>query len=337
MKGKALKTAAASTGLLLLILDHKTAAIGIQQGIELCLKTLIPSLFPFCVLSILVTGGLLGNQIHFLAPLSRFCRIPSGCESLLLIGWIGGYPVGAQNVAEAYRTKRISSKDASRMIIICNNAGPAFIFGIIGSIISNTGLLWLIWGILILSSSLTGHLIPGGCSLPVRLNCSDSISFPDAIRRGANNMLIICSNVILMRMCLEFLSIWLLNTSSIIVKVILSGILELTNGCVLLSTVQNTDLRCIIAVCLLSFGGICVWLQTCAICREIDITNYLKWKLVQCIISVFLFLSFLLVRTFTMLRFFIPFIGLIFFLFLKEKKKSIAISNSMMYNNESKI
>ena len=41
-----------SLGMLALILDGRTAIEGARQGIGLCLRTVIPSLFPFFVLSI---------------------------------------------------------------------------------------------------------------------------------------------------------------------------------------------------------------------------------------------------------------------------------------------
>ena len=53
------RTAAAlvfsSAGMLVLILDGKAALLGAQAGVELCLNTVIPSLFPFFVLSVLLT------------------------------------------------------------------------------------------------------------------------------------------------------------------------------------------------------------------------------------------------------------------------------------------
>ena len=88
-------------GLLVLILDAKTALQGARQGVELCLKTVIPSLFPFFVLSILLTSSLLGSRIPLLRPLGRLCGVPKGAESLLIPAFLGGYPVGAQSVPEA--------------------------------------------------------------------------------------------------------------------------------------------------------------------------------------------------------------------------------------------
>ena len=78
--------------MLALILDGRTAIDGARQGIELCLRTVIPSLFPFFVLSILLTSSLLGGSLAVLRPLGRLFGMPDGAESLLIPAFLGGYP-----------------------------------------------------------------------------------------------------------------------------------------------------------------------------------------------------------------------------------------------------
>ena len=118
-----------SLGMILLIFDGKAAVSGVKDGLELCIQTLIPSLFPFFVLSSLVTGALSGVSVAPLRWLSRFCRMPDGADSLLLVGILGGYPVGAGNIAAEYHNGRLLLTDARRLSIFCNNAGPSFLFG----------------------------------------------------------------------------------------------------------------------------------------------------------------------------------------------------------------
>ena len=50
-KRKWIVSLAAAAGILVLILDSRTALAGAAQGLSLCLKTVIPSLFPFIFLS----------------------------------------------------------------------------------------------------------------------------------------------------------------------------------------------------------------------------------------------------------------------------------------------
>ena len=106
---------AASIAMLVLILDSPTALSGAKNGIEICLQSVIPSLFPFFVLSILLTSGLTGQRSPIIRPLSFFTGIPQGSESIFLTGLLGGYPVGAQAVGSAYRMGVLTDTEAARM------------------------------------------------------------------------------------------------------------------------------------------------------------------------------------------------------------------------------
>ena len=119
----------AASAMAILILDGKTAITGAQDGIALCLQTVIPSLFPFILLSILLTNTLLGHAIPLLRPLGRLFHLPSGSESLLICAFLGGYPVGAQTVSSLFQNGQLPRSTADRMLTFCNNAGPAFLFG----------------------------------------------------------------------------------------------------------------------------------------------------------------------------------------------------------------
>ena len=88
--------------MLLVILNAGTIAASVQAGIDLCLRCIIPSLFPFFILSGFINICYLGQSIAFLRPLRRLCKIPCGLESILLIGLLSGYPIGAQLITEGY-------------------------------------------------------------------------------------------------------------------------------------------------------------------------------------------------------------------------------------------
>ena len=78
-------------GMLALILDGQTALLGAAEGLELCIRVVIPSLFPFLFLSTLLTGALWGNGSKFLVPAGRLMGIPAGAESLLIAGFLGPF------------------------------------------------------------------------------------------------------------------------------------------------------------------------------------------------------------------------------------------------------
>lgn len=270
-----------AAGMLVLILDGQTAMAGMAEGIELCIKTLIPSLFPFFVLSILLTGALVGHPVKLLQPLGKLCRIPNGAESLLAVGLLGGYPVGAQNVSLAYQTGQLSQSDARRLIAFCNNAGPAFIFGVLGSLFSDSRAVWLLWLIHMISALLVGIILPGGKSQVSVVQRNQSISLPEAMEKAIKVMAQVCGWVVLFRMVLTFLNRWFLWMLPASAQVGIAGILELSNGCIMLGQLENEGLRFVLASTLLAFGGICVTMQTASVTAALSLKLYFPGKLLQ--------------------------------------------------------
>ena len=106
-----------------------------SAGLGLCANVIIPSLFPFFVLSGLVVelglAGYVGRVLEgVMVPLFR---VPGACASALALGFIGGYPVGARTAIHLYETGLCSKTEAERLLAFCNNSGPAFILGVVGA------------------------------------------------------------------------------------------------------------------------------------------------------------------------------------------------------------
>lgn len=284
-KQRILPLLAPSVGMLVLILDGKTALQGAKEGVELCLRTLIPSLFPFFVLSILLTASLTGLRIPLLRPVGKACHIPAGMEFLLAIGLLGGYPVGAQNVAQAYRTGHLSRRDAQRLLAFCNNAGPAFLFGIIGPFFSSPRVPWILWGIHMLSTLIVGMILPAEEAPANALPGTQSLSLSQALEKAVKVMALVCGWVVLMRMVLTILDRWIFWALPVSLQVFLSGILELSNGCIQLSRIDSEGLRFIFAAVFLAFGGLCVTMQTASVADGLSLRTYFPGKLLQTLVS----------------------------------------------------
>lgn len=277
---------AASIAMLMLILDSQTALAGAKSGMDMCLQSVIPSLFPFFVLSILLTSGLTGRNLPFLRPLATLTGIPFGSESILLTGLLGGYPVGAQAVSSAHSRGAITESEAKRMMVFCNNAGPAFIFGMTASLLPSLRYAWLLWLIQILSALLTGLLLPGKISRRVTLPTAKQPTVTQAITAALRIMATVCGWVILFRTVLAFGQHWLFWLFPAWVQALLTGLLELANGCFSLIIVKNIGLRFLLCAGMLSFGGLCVWLQTLSIAGHVPMRLYLPGKLIQSAIAV---------------------------------------------------
>lgn len=277
----------AALGMLALILDPKTAVSGGFTGVEMCLKTVIPSLLPFFILSVILTGTVTGRKLGFMRSLCKRCGIPEGAESILLVGLLGGYPVGAQCVCQAYTDGQLDRRDARRMLGFCSNAGPAFLFGMVGPLFRSGAEPAMLWGIHIFSAMAVGFLMPGKRSVKSNAMSSSPLTMGQAMERSIRVMANVCGWVILFRVILAFLDRWFLWLLPDTGKILLCGILELTNGCLGLSGTESEYLRFVLSSVFLGFGGVCVAMQTVSITTQAGLGTglYFPGKILQTCIS----------------------------------------------------
>ena len=275
----------AAFGLIVLILDSRTAIEGAQAGLETCLKTVLPSLFPFLFLSSLLTSSLLSANLKHSRFICRLYRIPSGSEVILLTGLLGGYPVGAKCIAEAVANGQLSHDDGKRMLIFCNAAGPAFLFGITGSIFPQRWVPWCLWALHIFSGFCIARLLPSSPGSFISSQPKPNIRITQRLRQSVQLMSEISGWIILMRIVIAFADKWLFGYLPTPFQLLATGLLELSNGCIALSKITNTGFRFILCSVFLGFGGLCVALQTGSAANIISQRMYLPGKLIQALIS----------------------------------------------------
>ena len=278
---------ASGIAMFIMILDGKTALMSAAAGIELCVKTVIPGLFPFLILSQWLNRSLEGYQIPLLRNM-----LPSGCEGISVCAFIGGYPVGARAVGQAYQRGIITRQQGEKLLAYCNQPGPAFIFGVAAAMFSAKWVGWALWGI-----QLTSALIVGKCITvpPQRLgeHLPKSNHRQDSMTEAVKIMGVICGWILLFRVILGFLERWILWILPKTLGVIFYGFLELSNGCCLLGRIPNEAARFIICSGMLSAGGICVAMQTSSVVSGLRLRLFYLGKLMQTVISMILSIPFL--------------------------------------------
>jgi hypothetical protein len=274
-------------GIFMLIIDGQTALMGASEGMELCIKTVIPSLFPFFVLSSMLTSSLMGTSIGFLRPFFHCLGVPSGAESLVVTGFLGGYPVGAQSVASAYRAGVLTKNTAQRMLAFCNNAGPSFLFGMVSSVFPYRWMVWMLWAIHILGAIFAALMIPNEDTAPSKPVKGQILNLSAAIVASIRVMAVVCAWIVLFRIVITFLNrwfLWLLPTS---LQVAIMGVLELANGCCALEQITDVNLRFVICSGMLAFGGICVTMQMVSVTGGLSLKQYFLGKAIQTAFSIF--------------------------------------------------
>lgn len=273
-----------AAGLLILILDGKTALSGAADGIELCLRTVIPALFPFFVLSAVFLRG----DVPFFRMEKVLCAVfgfPQGAGGLVLPCILGGYPVGAKCVYQAYADGILKKTEAERMLAFCSNAGPAFIFGVLGQMFPRRWMPWALWGIHLAGARIAAYCVPAADVSAIQkkpLAKSKSRLMPEAVM----TMGTVCGWIILFRVLIAFLDRWLLWLLPQTVRVMLVGLLELSNGCCDLPSISDVSARFILCSGMLAAGGLCVTAQTVSVTPDLSLRYYSFGKLIQILVSV---------------------------------------------------
>jgi sporulation integral membrane protein YlbJ len=141
--GLALALAAAG-----LLVAPKTTSEAAREGLYICIDVIIPSLFPFFVLSSLTIELGLAHRIgRVLEPVMRpLFKVSGASAAAVVLGFIGGYPIGARCAISLYEKRQCTKAEAERLLAFCNNSGPAFILGAAGvGILGSTRAGWLLF------------------------------------------------------------------------------------------------------------------------------------------------------------------------------------------------
>lgn len=245
----------------------------VTEGLRLSVSVLIPSLFPFFICVNLTSAlGLTGVLARVFAPVMRrmFHVSGAGCTAVLC-GAAGGYPSGAQCVAALYREGQLSRAEAEYLLLFCNNAGPAFLFGAVGTVlgIGMTGCL-LLWGIHLLSALVIGLVNrpkeAPNAALPHVQRANASGAVVEAVRSAGQAVLQITMFVAAFSVLARLLTLASAHILPDGACTVLTGMLELSGGIAALAAMPIAlRWKLALASFFLGFGGLCVWMQTQAV------------------------------------------------------------------------
>lgn len=234
----------------LLLIESAAAAAAVRQGLALCARSVIPSLFPFFVaVSFAVNAGL----FHTL----RTWGVPTGA-AVFALGALGGYPLGARTAGEAYSAGLLTKDEAQRLLSCCNNAGPAFILTVAGqTVFGSTQAGVFLWGIhLAVALGLYCLFCRGTKPRSAPAAPPDSApmtAFIAAVKSAAETMLHLCAFVVLFTVVMALLG----DPPPLV-----AGCLELTVG---VTALTYGPAGFTMAAAFLGWGGLSVHCQTAAV------------------------------------------------------------------------
>jgi len=126
------------TGLLFisLLLTNPVNSISlVNAGLTTWYKHMIPSLFPFMVLSgILLRSGISRQLSNMFYPLlGKLFRLSPNCIYIIIMGFLCGFPMGASIIADSLSLQKISQREANLLLAFCNNIGPIYFISFVSA------------------------------------------------------------------------------------------------------------------------------------------------------------------------------------------------------------
>ncbi len=295
------------------LLYSSDIALAVFDGINICLKTVIPSLFPFFIISSLTVdtglGSALAVRIKGVMPI-LFKANKAGITPFLL-GLIGGYPIGASCIVSLYNNRLCSKYECEHLLSFCNNCGPGFIISAVGAgLLGDVNLGIFLYLIHIISCIATGLIMRffikkeaynnNLSDTAAYFNSSFPFAFTQAVKKSISSCGNVCAFIISFGMLIKLLSCTgilysisnsissLIPFSSNSVAKVLNGTLEVTNGVIGIAEVgSNLPIKLIIISALLGWGGLSVHFQTLSLIGDTGLSakKYFVGKTLQALLS----------------------------------------------------
>lgn len=264
-----------------------------RYSLNLCFDVIIPSLFPFFVCSgLLIYSGFAKGLSKICRPVMKPLFNISGCgAAAFVLGVISGYPLGAVTACQLYESGYLSKTETERLLAFCNNSGPLFILGAVGSAIYASPKIGVILYTAHILAALSVGVIfrfyaPGHHNAPdYSINQNEqsfSETFSQVLASSVSSILTVCGAIIFFGAVSGIVSSMLPSDS--IAGTVVTAILEMTNG---VNNISRLDIpllnKLILSAFTVGFAGLCVHLQvmSTAAKQHLSLLPYLFGKLLH--------------------------------------------------------
>lgn len=305
--------------LILLTIYPKESLNAAEGGINLWIFVVMPSLFPFFIISdLLISLRIPENIARLFTPIARFLFKTSGYGAYVFIMSIfSGYPTGAKITSELVLSRKITPMEGQRILTFSSTSGPLFIIGAVGAgMFKSTEAGYIIFICHILGAIINGILFGFfNKSTPKEKDFSNKAFILNNNLPAGNIMskaiinslytsgfiggyIILFSVIISMLDRIDFFScisslfkVFMPKSISIFPGIILKTSLEISNGCKIISTLPYSfELKLILSSFIIAFSGFSVIGQVSSIIGKtnIKLKAYILGKLSHGLISSFL-------------------------------------------------
>ena len=249
----------------------------INFSIKLFINNIFPSLFPMFIISSLLTEIdipiILGNI--FQKPINKLFKTKKEAAFIFFMSLITGFPSSAKYIDDLIEKKLITNKDGNKILMFTFFSNPLFIINTIGILFFNSKKI----GYLILISHILGNIIVGLIfrnyhkekpnkinkefnNIEYLTNKINNTNLFKTLTISIKNSLDILINIFgTITFSLIITNLIIKNTSNI-ENIIITGLIEMTTGLKLLSTIKLTkQIKLFLSTFFICFGGLSIHIQ----------------------------------------------------------------------------
>ena len=265
---------------------------GVIYGFKICVFNIIPTLFPFFILSDLWSSIIHAKKNSLLSRcFKRIFNVNSEGLSCFLIGSICGFPLGAKLLSQKYNDNHLNDEELNFLTAICNNPSAPFVISGIG-----VGLFGSIKiGIILYLSVLLSSVSIGCIFKPNNVSTQKSYKKPEqnfnlikSIQSAVLSSISVASYIIFFSGILGVIKSLVKN--DILVSII-SSFLEIGSACTIINEASDSlKIFCLPLISFsLGFSGLSVFMQIFSILPPfVSKRKYIAKKLLQGTISALL-------------------------------------------------
>jgi len=117
-----------------LLLHSEVLFISISNSTNIFVTKLIPSLFPYLLITeLLINSGKINNLAFGLDnTISKLFHIPKSTSACVIIGFLLGYPNSAKCILKLRQENLIDKKTATKLVSFTSNANMSYIIATVG-------------------------------------------------------------------------------------------------------------------------------------------------------------------------------------------------------------
>lgn len=276
-----------------ILISSKDILSTVSFSFSIWKDNIFPSLFPFFVLStLLIEYGFVELVSELFKPImNRVFKVSSNCAFIFIMSVISGFPSNAKYTKELYEKGLITRKEATKILTFTHFSNPLFILGTVSLLFLNNkevGLLILlchyitnfIIGI-IFRNFLPSEKEESKISISKAINemhkkrinnCKNFGEIVTEALTGGIQTLLLVLGTITMFLVISTIVSNIIHLNSFH-QGILNGFIEMTQGLKYISLLHiPLELKSVLSVMILSFGGVSVHMQIISILSDTGIS-----------------------------------------------------------------